>query len=1522
MTLLVLTFVKTIRFMEVLDPDRLRKGEHPRPTTLASGREIPLSLRRAISQSCDPHRAQITVELGSFEETVDRVNHSKYNVPKGSRSTTFFYKAFGRIQVDAVGVQEVSFYENTELLSQNVHKTTAAVGKIVVRISLKGGIKLVSIESPMLWCNATEQDLHCEVRDRNGIVQLWSSTIRKISEIEDETDRLLATDPVPADLVPWIDNSMATLSLSALSERIQSQTNNDAVSSTIVPPLPYSRNSISRGIVAETEVSLLAISSQETNLYFLSACSLRLGSFEVAPASRTRANTRKPTVSLVPQQRMLFLRAPIVVVNQLPVLMQVQVRRKLQSARGTHVSSSNLVGLTNASSSSLVGLVAPMEMTIDSRDRQVEEEHWTDLGVVSCGKSVRWMGAQASQEVEMRVKLLDVRDKSSEQFPCWSTVASVLPETTTRRDRDAGDASMNMTVNDEAGTSLTLSVHVRAGLGVNENDDFGLEDVRSFASLLDEAHRVVRVSVPYWIVDSSGLELEFLSNKPIAGQAMRALQKSRPRSWKAQSLSCLGLANVAKIEQLDDDSLSFEVLMIGHERASRLTMRHRHTRFHGENRGMSQYTSSWCEPFSLQTTENTFTEVTVFNPPGFPEGDSQEASNLEPLALRYEVVKAPAKCGGLNGTKIIHIFSRYKIINEMGRDIEIIAGHGHKEPITIEATGFQVPFHFDDSDPIRFRPKEFGWLWSGKISTVKKRREVTIRLVHKLRGQIIVATVECLTSAKSPSDILVFRNASQPPFRLENHTMHAFRYGQSPKFSIGRENHSWQSTELSLDSTLLPYQHVDFAWDEPDEGRRSISIGFEEMGSTGRTAMAKTLGSVALEKIAPGSHVQLSNCGIIGEIVADGPTRVLRLTDADLPAVLFDDEMAYAKILSGKEGALNTPSSIDVRLFHGIGISVVDWTPQELLYISIDNIVIERNVDQAHEHISVGVGHLSVDNQLWVTPYPVLLKVGRKQAAGRRRRNQAFEFGWTRALANQGGLMLLTNVDLSVDPITVRVDGAVVNHLLNMILHPIAGKQLNISRGDNWLEAEIRRVLRIGCFTERNSPRFPQLMHNHLTDTGSSFLATAAVAAKIKAGSGLPRLPAAGARVEPQKEGSYRRLSERKVHINKLKISNVKTEISWTGALPTSFVGLPGILRPALTFESLPVVLRSFTADHVYGTAQDIAEGVRHHYISVWRVFDTVFGLAFKPSFLIRAFWYTTTEAFASFFDTASHWCSIAEDLWLDHIPKDMTPKSTTTSSLVQKGFVDPATGVSIALLRKPILLMASSCRAWGLVFSSFASSLRYREPDGILASRTRNPRLFAHVDGKELLVEYVEGENAGKALLSRVRAGQHLREGYVFHAENVHLRSSKEDSQADVNTTPLIIMVTSERVLLLNGERNANFCHVVWEALFDNVVNMELDDVDGAFFCLAKFWYLIDTEHSKGNVDERLSRFANAIVTDSDLGLGMLMCKSLFVPQDLANTLRRKVNSVHKSMEETVRLVSPNAPIDMQTSFSEKISM
>jgi hypothetical protein len=164
--------------------------------------------------------------------------------------------------------------------------------------------------------------------------------------------------------------------------------------------------------------------------------------------------------------------------------------------------------------------------------------------------------------------------------------------------------------------------------------------------------------------------------------------------------------------------------------------------------------------------------------------------------------------------------------------------------------------------------------------------------------------------------------------------------------------------------------------------------------------------------------------------------------------------------------------------------------------------------------------------------------------------------------------------------------------------------------------------------------------------------------------------------------------------------------------------------------------------------------------------------------------------------------------------------------------------------------------------------------------------------------VEYVEGENAGKAILSRVRMGRHLGEGHVFHCEGVHLQADKQPQASELNSTSLICMVTSERVFLLNGDRHADFCSVVWESTFLNLVEVEYDEFAETSFDLVKLWYLVDTAHAKGNKDDRLVRYAKGMAGDADYGLDVLLCKTLFVPRESGAILRSKIAAVHRRLD------------------------
>jgi hypothetical protein len=173
-------------------------------------------------------------------------------------------------------------------------------------------------------------------------------------------------------------------------------------------------------------------------------------------------------------------------------------------------------------------------------------------------------------------------------------------------------------------------------------------------------------------------------------------------------------------------------------------------------------------------------------------------------------------------------------------------------------------------------------------------------------------------------------------------------------------------------------------------------------------------------------------------------------------------------------------------------------------------------------------------------------------------------------------------------------------------------------------------------------------------------------------------------------------------------------------------------------------------------------------------------------------------------------------------------------------------------------------------------------------------------VDGKDLLVEYVEGENAGKALLSRVRMGAHLGEGYIYHIEGTHLRkeSRRKPMPDESDSTVLIFMMTFERILLLNGQLNAKFCEVVWEASFENLIHVETsDETKDESYGLVLLWFLAYTGIPIRNRDER---HANAILGDAS-GLNTLDCKYIYVPKAIIKVLLFKIASVNPSLVEQI---------------------
>jgi hypothetical protein len=1470
------------------------------------------------------------LELGSFEDTVGRIRHDDFEIPKGTRSSSFFFKAAAKIPVDTVGVHrcklqrftvsftvDVSHLSLSDPLDRNAEMRaeikalgadSRALGWIIVRVALRGGIKIVSVESPFVLKSTADADLLCEVRDHNGLSLLWRCLVPKTASQDDSREQQDLVS-VPADIVPFLHDGSYSFSVMALPRASSVGHEAEFVFDSrdkaieISTPPPFSPQSFSKGLIDEEEVALSTLNTELATMsgfggrtsekVHLTVCSLRIGSFSGVKAAVE-----------VPEQRMIFFRSPLVIRNSLALPIAAQVRVKVQAQSASENSASGR-----------------REQGLSRRNNTLTD--WEDLGVLDCGQSVNWTGALSTDRVQLRVRFVGTDGDNSRRFPGWSSAVHIPARDKTGGKARSGDADGKtldqMRVSDADNVPLHLSVALEGGNSTSDGDPAIDENITLFSQTFSSGTRVVSIFVPYWIVDSTNQDLEFFSGAPVAGQLDNRVQADDKGIDQKESGMTLGLAELLDNENFIDlpSRSSFDVMMVGDESSTRLTVRKRLAR--KSRKTLRRHTSPWSDPIPLQAEQNSQHDITVLAPKedsAISSSDNDDPRGFNRFVLRSNMVTAPERFGGLLGTKLIHVVNRYSIVNETGRDIEISSDYGHDTRVSVRAARWPQPFHFDDSRPIRFRFKEFGWTWSGKFNIRLNRREVTMRLRHKMKGHSVIVTVEVLERKKLSTNVLVFRQSSHPPFRLENHTMHPLHFGQSST-RVGSE-------ESDVDAMLLPYQSADFAWDEPELRRRALIVK-----STDSTELPEgfVLGRFHLDQIAPGTMLNLEGSLFSGEVVADGPTRVLRIADASMPRLSSFRQDELTDFQHKPEHSPLLTMSFLVRLSHGIGISVVDWSPQELLYACFDDIHIERKIDSKNDSVSVAIGNIKLNNQLWVTPYPVLLKMGRRgdssSSRRRNRRHDAVSLSWCRSLNDYGGygnLTLLERVELSSEPVFVNVDGKLADLLFRMI-RQIAGIRLDadVNLYTSSRDDELRKLLDLDDDTtpheEELSSRKALVTVEHGTD--GEIMTTAAVAAKLKARP-LPLVTARQSntrhvsRARSRKEKSEALSKpQHKYYIEKLRISATKADLSWSGPLPGI---VSSLLLRALTFERLPLRLRPYSISHAYGNAKDHLQSLKSHYVSFWRILDLLMGLSYNPTFLFRAVVYTSRETCASILDSWSKDANKSAKDVKRLLPKEMELQPTYDDGLPIQEAMPKSLVLKQTLLGPFVGGSAFVFRASAALTAWLSSLLKYGPKSGkhLLTRglvRSRNPRLFAHMDGKDLLVEYVEGESAGKALLSRVRMGMHLGEGYIYHSEGARQPKIKFKLPTDLDPSPLIFMATSERVLLLNGKLDWNFCSVVWEAMFRNIVHLELIPCDemslSSSYDQVIIWYLSDADFAAGNAEDRGTKYSKALVA----GLDVLHSNSVFVPHQAGEQLLAKMGDVDKRLVEKFSSLATSAP-------------
>ena len=1532
-----------IRFREMLDAERIERGERSSAITMDQGEEMPLFLKRNISQSCDPHQAYIALEVGPSGS----IDSTGSTIDGWNKLMKRQYKAMGRVPVDSVGVYTLTLHLAAPDKA-NLSETNIGGGgddpTIIVRVALHGGIKVVTVESPVALCNTTGRALYCEVMAPKSGGRLIHAEIPPTDISSASKLSLPLVFPVPAHLIPFIDDGRLSLTVSCAEDAHGMS----RISSPLSIPERFSKRSANRGIIRLSEMSLLATDSYRRIQLNINSASIRIGSLpeeyvKTVAGSNEAEFDSVGFSSFIPEQRLVLFRPPIVITNHLPTAIRVQVRIKDREQASLQKSLSwiNLRGGKPASNSFI---------------SNAANDAWEDLGIVCCGEATNWLGARGSDRVEMRVKLLMDNARGGEfsrDFPEWSSPIVIPQESYASASSDL-ISNRKMVVSDAGGTKLFLSVALEAKLNESQNASPPKDGTRTFAKAMGTAPRSLAIFVPLWIVDSTGENLEYATSySHVAGQAhpdLAAHKRSKSSGHLSIQVSGSGEPSTEHglADLLQDDEFAhlegrsqFGIFMVGEDKPKKLSVRRQvmKERSVGKSIDFSSVSSVWSNQIDLRARDNKKQDIFVRPPRRLPWMNSKQKAEQrqDPLALSSRILPAPERLGGRFGTRLLHVVNRYYIINCLDQDVEVVTKRS-QSPVSVRADNDPLPFHFYDSSTVRIRPKGFGWLWSSPFPLRRgNQAETFVRVRNKLSGRMIIIQVEMREASKSPGVFIEIRPASHPPFRIENHTTTPIQFYQ-PLFDEGDGPEIIPLVPVeSIDTiVVLPYHCAPYAWDRPDEVGRSIRVEIADFSVLGIVPIENVcLGQFYLDDLVPGSRqLRFQEKVFSIEVLADGPTRVLRISDASLPTIATTQDATRSS---------SRNYSIEVNLSFGVGISVIDWTPKELIYLRMSNIGIDRGLIGSIEHVNLQIGSITADNQLWVTPYPDLLTVGNRfnRESKKARDRPALRIMLRRDTSQNesGGVTMIQSFDLATRQMVVKADGNLVGLLVKMLKKAHSqfaqnGQDGGVIGGDlsslDFRDIELSRVLGQNGYLQRSivpSAAHPPSKEGEGRPHFADAALTAAAASKAEVTRDVfheGRAPSTSATSSPQSQnrvaipqqgalmGRLEKQSDalpasdgtsnRKLYIEKTRISAINTNISWTGKLPLSGV-LPSLLTPALTFEGLPLVLRPFSSSHTYGTAKELIRHVKGHYVSVYRVIDVLVGIALKPTFVVRAYAYTWQQFIAACFDSVSLVSTSVGDLfayltpgrgiadpyaavWGDDIDL-YTSKEVKRSGIVYGLYSTVFGGVAG--------MLESAFRGIASLNSEISDSLRYdgasRLSEEANSGRIRPPRLFAHEEGNDLLVDYVDGENAGRALLSRVRMGAYLGEGYIYYGEGAIIIEGGDLNQLkDAASQPMIYLMTAQRLLLLKGgSANLNFCTDIWGVSFERTVQVHVsragtEDKEGSH-CILDIMYFEKESEELAEKRNQISKYISEHV-----GLGRLHCTSIQLPADGGKKLIKEI--------------------------------
>ncbi|KAL6952989.1 hypothetical protein U1Q18_041399 [Sarracenia purpurea var. burkii] len=315
-------------------------------------------------------------------------------------------------------------------------------------------------------------------------------------------------------------------------------------------------------------------------------------------------------------------------------------------------------------------------------------------------------------------------------------------------------------------------------------------------------------------------------------------------------------------------------------------------------------------------------------------------------------------------TKVVHFQPHTLFLNRVGLRL------------CLQQCDTQMLEWIQPTDP----PKHFGWQSSTKVELLKVLLDgyewstpfsvetegiMCVSLNNVTRNEQIYLRVEVRSGTKnSHYEVIFLPNSLSSPYRIENRSMFLhIRFRQ-----VDGASDSWRC--------LLPNSAASFFWE--DLGRQRLL----ELLVNGDDALKSH--KYNIDEISDHQPIYLigGSCKALRvTILKEEKINIIEITDwmPESDAIIKQKNPVSLSPFSGNDYQQSNTSNCEFHVIielAELGLSIIDHTPEEILYMSVQNLLLSYStgLDSGISRLKVRMRWIQVDNQLPLTPMPVLFR--------------------------------------------------------------------------------------------------------------------------------------------------------------------------------------------------------------------------------------------------------------------------------------------------------------------------------------------------------------------------------------------------------------------------------------------------------------------------------------------------------------------------------------------------------------------